>query len=82
MEHKILDFTRNYKRILNTSTKIRFLKQYCQFSPLHQRVYIRWAMMPPVLDLACVILPGKILMQWINQTQYHGTSTSPHALES
>lgn len=39
-------------------------------------------MKPPVLDLACVVLPGKILMHWIKQTLYHGASTSPHVLES
>lgn len=39
-------------------------------------------MEPPGLDLACVVLPGTILLQWIRQTLYYGECTSPHALGS
>jgi hypothetical protein len=41
---------------------------------------MRWTMAPPGLDLARVVLPGTILLQWIKHTLYHGASTSPHAL--
>jgi len=43
---------------------------------------MRWTVEPPGLDLACAVLPGTILLQWIKQTLYYGESTSPHALVS
>jgi len=29
---------------------------------------MRWTMEPPGLHLACVVLPGTILLPWIKQT--------------